>query len=32
MTMNPAYIGKRVFRGEAIGDGIWEPLVDQDTF
>ncbi|GIF76884.1 recombinase family protein [Asanoa siamensis] len=27
-VMNPAYIGKRVFRGEVIGDGAWPALLD----
>jgi DNA invertase Pin-like site-specific DNA recombinase len=31
-VLNPAYIGKRVFRGEIIGDGIWPALVDEDTY
>jgi DNA invertase Pin-like site-specific DNA recombinase len=32
-VMNPAYIGKRVFRGEVIGDGMWPALLDdEDTF
>lgn len=31
-VMNPAYIGKRVFRGEVIGDGIWPALVDEDLY
>jgi site-specific DNA recombinase len=32
MAMNPAYIGKRVFRGEVVGDGIWPALVDEETY
>ncbi|MDG4798811.1 recombinase family protein [Micromonospora sp. WMMD1082] len=31
-VLNPAYIGKRVFRGEIVGDGIWPALVDEDTY
>ncbi|WP_240742063.1 recombinase family protein [Micromonospora zingiberis] len=32
-VLNPAYIGKRVFRGEVIGDGIWPALLDdEDTY
>ncbi|MEN3610312.1 recombinase family protein [Plantactinospora sp. ZYX-F-223] len=31
-VLNPVYIGKRVFRGEVIGDGIWPALVDEDTY
>jgi site-specific DNA recombinase len=32
IAMNPAYIGKRVFRGEIVGDGIWDGLVDEETY
>lgn len=32
MAMNPAYIGKRVLRGEIVGDGIWPAMVDEDDF
>ncbi|HKS99815.1 MAG TPA: recombinase family protein [Rugosimonospora sp.] len=32
IAMNPAYIGKRVFRGEIVGDGIWPALVDPDAY
>ncbi|MGH3649041.1 MAG: recombinase family protein [Micromonosporaceae bacterium] len=32
MALNPAYIGKRVLRGEVVGDGQWPPLVDEETF
>lgn len=31
-VMNPAYIGKRVLRGEIVGDGIWPALVDEETY
>jgi hypothetical protein len=31
-VMNLAYIGKRVFRGEVVRDGIWPALVDEDTY
>jgi site-specific DNA recombinase len=31
-VMNPAYIGKRVLRGEVVGDGIWPALVDDEVF
>src|SRR6266511_2331008 len=31
-AMNPAYIGKRVFRGEIVGDGIWDGLVDEEVY
>jgi site-specific DNA recombinase len=32
MVLNPAYIGKRVLRGEIVGDGIWDGLVDEDMY
>ncbi|MGH2600226.1 MAG: recombinase family protein, partial [Dehalococcoidia bacterium] len=32
MALNPAYIGKRVLRGEVVGDGQWPALVDEETF
>jgi site-specific DNA recombinase len=32
IAMNPAYIGKRVLRGEIIGDGIWDAIVEADTY
>ncbi|WP_432839073.1 recombinase family protein [Dactylosporangium sp. CA-092794] len=32
MAMNPAYIGKRVLRGEVVGDGQWDGLVDEETY
>ncbi len=32
MAMNPAYIGKRVLRGEVVGDGIWPGLVPEDDY
>jgi site-specific DNA recombinase len=32
MALNPAYIGKRVLRGEIVGDGIWDGLVDEDVY
>ncbi|HZM79500.1 MAG TPA: recombinase family protein [Candidatus Limnocylindrales bacterium] len=32
IAMNPAYIGKRVLRGEVVGDGQWPPLIDDETF
>ncbi len=32
IAMNPAYIGKRVYRGEVVGDGVWPPLVDEETY
>ncbi|AYF30776.1 resolvase [Micromonospora tulbaghiae] len=31
-VMNPAYIGKRVLRGEIVGDGIWPALVSEETY
>lgn len=30
--LNPLYIGKRVFRGEVVGDGDWPPLVAEDLY
>jgi hypothetical protein len=32
IAMNPAFIGKRVFRGEVVGDGIWDGLVDEAVY
>lgn len=32
MLTNPAYVGRRVFRGEDIGPADWEPLVAEDVF
>ena len=32
MALNPAYIGKRVLRGEVVGDGMWDGLVDEDVY
>lgn len=32
IATNPAYIGKRVFRGEVVGDGIWPALVDEEIY
>jgi DNA invertase Pin-like site-specific DNA recombinase len=32
IAINPAYIGKRVLRGEVIGDGNWPALVDEETY
>jgi site-specific DNA recombinase len=32
MAMNPAYIGKRVLRGEVVGDGQWPALVEEETY
>jgi site-specific DNA recombinase len=32
IALNPAYIGKRVLRGQIVGDGIWDGLVDEDTY
>jgi site-specific DNA recombinase len=32
MAKNPAYIGKRVLRGEIVGDAVWPPLVDEATY
>jgi site-specific DNA recombinase len=32
ISVNPAYIGKRVLRGEVVGDGTWPALVDEETY
>lgn len=39
LLLNPAYIGKRVYRGQIVGDAIWPPLLalddgsaDEETF
>lgn len=32
LLRRPAYAGHRVHRGEIIGPGNWEPIIDQDTF
>jgi len=32
IALNPAYIGKRVLRGEVVGDGQWKPLVDEELY
>ena len=32
IAVNPAYIGKRVLRGEVIGDGTWPALVDEEIY
>jgi DNA invertase Pin-like site-specific DNA recombinase len=32
IALNPAYIGKRVLRGEVVGDGIWPALVDEEVY
>jgi DNA invertase Pin-like site-specific DNA recombinase len=32
IALNPAYIGKRVLRGEVVGDGQWPPLVEDETY
>lgn len=32
MVLNPAYAGKRVLRGDIVGEGKWEPLVDEETY
>lgn len=32
MVLNPAYLGKRVFRGQVVGDGQWPTLVSEDIF
>lgn len=32
IASNPAYIGKRVYRGVIIGDATWKPLIDDKTW
>ncbi len=32
IALNPAYLGKRVLRGEVVGAGMWPALVDEETF
>jgi site-specific DNA recombinase len=32
IAMDPAYIGKRVLRGEIVGDGIWPAIGDEETY
>lgn len=32
IAMNPVYIGKRVLRGETVGDGQWPALVDDEVY
>ena len=32
LLINPAYIAKRVHRGEVIGDATWPPILDESTY
>ncbi|MCP2326972.1 DNA invertase Pin-like site-specific DNA recombinase [Hamadaea flava] len=32
IALNPAYIGKRVLRGEVVGDGLWKGLVSEELY
>lgn len=32
LCTNPAYIAKRVHRGQIVGDAIWPPILDDATF
>jgi site-specific DNA recombinase len=32
MAMNPACIGKRVLRGQVVGEGIWDGIVDEEIY
>lgn len=32
IALNPIYIGKRVLRGEIVGDGMWPALVSEETY
>jgi site-specific DNA recombinase len=29
---NRTYIGRRVYKGQDVGEGQWDPIVDEDTF
>lgn len=32
VLLNVAYMAKRVHKGEIVGDAVWSPIVDTDTF
>lgn len=32
LLLNPRNMGKRAYRGAIVGDGVWTPLVDEDTW
>jgi len=32
IVMNAAYIGKRVHCGEIVADGLWKPILDEETY
>lgn len=32
LLLNPRYAGLRVYRGEIVGEGVWEPIVSLDTY
>lgn len=32
MLRNPAYVGERHYKGEHVGTGDWEPLIDRETW
>lgn len=32
VLLNPAYIAKRVHKGEVVGDADWPPIIDAETF
>jgi site-specific DNA recombinase len=32
MLLKPRYVGLRTHHGEVVGQGQWEPLIDQDTY
>ena len=32
LCVNPAYIAKRVHRGEVVGDAAWPPILDEATY
>lgn len=32
MLRNPAYVGERWYKGEHVGEGDWEPIIDRTTW
>jgi site-specific DNA recombinase len=32
LVTNPAYIAKRVHQGKIVGDAVWKPILDEQTF
>lgn len=31
LMLNPRYAGKRIYNGEDMGEGVWEPILDVET-